>query len=163
MTAPEATNEWDIPYTYGFRDDELIAAIRSSSTCVFIRNRSDGHPVGAVVGFRVIGDEIYTITNVLRAGYRSVRRDPRVCVVFDNPGHGAITIIGRAEIVEDMEFIRNAYRQGAAEHYLVKQGRLTTEQYLEMALTQNRRLLHIVQEKVFSLDLSKLPMVSDIE
>jgi general stress protein 26 len=160
--APIRHTEWDTPYTYGYSAEELLAAIAASPSCVFIRTRKDGHPIGAVVGFRVVDGEIYTITNTFRDGYRAVLRDPRVSVVFDNPGVGGITVIGRAEVVDDRDFIERAYRQGAENHYLVTSGRQTVAQYLQMAVTPNRRLLHIVREKVLSLDLRKLPMQSEL-
>jgi general stress protein 26 len=154
--------EWDTPYTYGYGPEEVLDAIAASPSCIFVRLRKDGHPIGAVVGFRVVDGEIYTITNTFRDGYRAVLRDPRVCVTFDNPGIGGITVIGRAEPVEDMDFIRRAYRQGAEQHYFVTSGRQTVEQYLRMAVTPNRRLLHIIPEKILSLDLKKLPMESEL-
>jgi general stress protein 26 len=160
--APIRHTEWDTPYTYGYNEEELLAAVAASPSCVFIRNRKDGHPIGAVVGFRVVDGEIYTITNTFRDGYRAVLRDPRVCVVFDNPGVGGITVIGRAEVVDDPDFIERAYRQGAENHYFVTSGRQTVEQYIRMAVTPNRRLLHIVREKVLSLDLLRLPMESEL-
>jgi hypothetical protein len=110
-----------------------------------------------VVGHNVLDGEIYTITNLYRAAYKNVLRDARVCAVFDKPGVASVTVIGRGEIVDDPDTLERFYRKHALGHYMVTSGRVTEDQYLELAFTPNRRLVHIVPEKIFSQDLRKLP------
>jgi general stress protein 26 len=136
---------------------EVLDVIEKAATCVFIRLRGDGHPIGAVVGHNVMDGEIYTITNLLRAAYRNVQQDDRVCAVFDIPGTASVTVIGRGEIVSDPDTLQRFYSKHAEGHYMVKSGRVTEEGYLALAFTPNRRLVHIVPEKIFSTDLRTLP------
>jgi general stress protein 26 len=137
--------------------DEILDVVQRAKTCVFVRLRRDGHPVGAVVGHNVLDGEIYTITNVLRAAYRSVLRDSRVCAVFDVPGEASVTVVGRGEVVEDPDVLGRFYHKHARGHYMVTSGRVTEDQYLELAFTPQRRLVHIIPETVFSTDLRALP------
>lgn len=156
-SAPAAPRTgWDSLEGFAFDADRILDFIASAPTCVFIRLRADGHPVGTVVGHRVIDGQIYTSTNVFRAAYKSILRDPRCSAVFDNPGQGMVTVIGRAEIVDDPEFIRRSYRGRGERHYLVTSGRMTAEEYERNACTPNRRLIHVIPEKFISHDMSKL-------
>jgi hypothetical protein len=152
-TAPNAWDRAEHPVD----PDEVLDVIQRATTCVFIRLRQDGHPVGAVVGHNVLDGQIYTITNVLRAAYRAVQRDDRVCAVFDLPAVASVTVIGRGEIVDDRDILERFYRKHAQGHYMVTSGRTTEDEYLRLAFTPNRRLVHLTPEKIFSSDLRKLP------
>lgn len=150
--------EWDTPYGYGFDKDEVLEFINACPTCVIVRTRRDGHPVGYVVGHGVVDGEIYTITNTFRATHRELLRDPRCSAVFDTHTVGSVTVIGRAEIVDsDQAILRRISLEKSASHPIVTQGMMTLEKFVEMALTPNRRLVHIIPEKFSSLDLRKLP------
>ena len=150
--------EWDTPYGYGFPDDEVLEFIRTCPTCVIVRTRKDGHPVGYVVGHGVIDGEIYTITNTFRATHRELLRDPRCSAVFDNHKIGSVTVIGRAEIVdEDQAILRRIQEDKLERTPLVSEGMMSREKFLELAVTANRRLVHIIPEKFSSLDLRRLP------
>ena len=83
----------DTPYGHDFDESELLAFIDAAPTCVIIRNRRDGHPVGYVVGHHVMDGRIYTMSNAFRATYRALQRDPRCCAVFDNHSIGSVTVI----------------------------------------------------------------------
>jgi hypothetical protein len=157
VTEPAPASPWDKPDAHTVDDDKLLETIETSPTCVFIRLRRDGHPVGAVVGHNVLDGEIYTITNVFRIAYKNVQRDDRVCAVFDNPGVTSVTVIGRGELIDDPETLTRFYRKHAQGHYMVTSGRTTEDEYLRLAFTPNRRLVHIIPERIFSQDLRKLP------
>ena len=156
IDSPAARTGWDSLDGFAFDPDRILDFIASAPTCVFIRLRADGHPIGTVVGHRVIDGQIYTSTNVNRAAYKAILRDPRCCAVFDSAGQGMVSVIGRAEIVDDPEFIRRSYRGRGERHYLVTSGRMTAEEYERNACTPNRRLVHIVPEKFISHDMAKL-------
>lgn len=150
--------EWDTPYGYGFPDDEILEFINSCPTCVIVRNRKDGHPIGHVVGHGVVDGEIYTVTNTFRATHQALLRDPRCSAVFDTAEIGTVTVIGRAEIVDDDQAIlRRISLEKSATHPLVTSGSISLEKFVELAVTSNRRLVHVIPEKFISLDLRRLP------
>ena len=53
---------WDSLEGFAFDADQILEFIAGAPTCVFIRLRRDGHPIGTVVGHRVIDGQIYTST-----------------------------------------------------------------------------------------------------
>lgn len=153
----EPSSSWDKPGDrVAVDDDEVLQIIERASTCVFVRSRRDGHPMGVVVGFGVLDGEVYTVTNVHRAAYRSLLRDPRCSAVFDVPGVASVTLVGRGEIVDDRATL-DAFYASRPTSSMVTSGRLTQEQWLRLAYTENRRLVRIIPEKVISADLRKLP------
>ena len=143
---------WDNRSRDEMSHDEMLEIIDNAHTTVFIRLRGDGHPVGAVVGSGVIDGEIYTVTNLFRAAYKNVQRDARCCAVFDIPDVASVTVIGRAEIVDDPQLIGRLFRMRAPRSALVSKGELTVDGFLALANTPNRRLFRIVPERFFSSD-----------
>jgi Pyridoxamine 5'-phosphate oxidase len=157
MTELVKQTEWDTPYGYDFDDEELLDFIDAAPTCVIVRNRPNGHPVGYVVGHHVMDGQIYTMSNAFRATYRALQADPRCTAVFDNHTIGSVTVIGRAELIDDQALIGRYFDEKFGKHPLVLQGTMSAEKFKEMAFTPNRRLVHIIPEKISSLDLRKLP------
>jgi hypothetical protein len=153
---PTEYSAWDTIRGMQLAPDEVMGFIAAAPTCVFIRLRKDGHPVGAVVGHRVIDGEIYTSTNTFRAAHAAILRDPRCTVVFDNPGLGVVTVIGRGEIVDDPAFIKESYEHRSPNHWLVTSGRMSAKDYVAMGATPNRRMIHVHPEKFLTHDLRKL-------
>jgi hypothetical protein len=135
---------------------QMLDIIDEAHTCVFVRHTKDGRPVGFVVGGAAVDGEIYTVTNVLRLAIPAIEADPRCSVVFDVPGVGSVTIIGRAEVVEDHDVIRKWFEYMSAKASLVKAGRFTPDEWMERAYTPNRRLFHIIPEKWVGSDLLAL-------
>ena len=93
--ANEATNPYELS------GDEIRALIDEANGCVVSWNRRDGHPAAAYVGHVVLGGEIYVTSREGRCKNVALRRDPRTAVVFEIPGRGGVTIIGRAEFSDD--------------------------------------------------------------
>jgi general stress protein 26 len=153
---PTSGNAWDRPRFDTMSREQMLEVIESAPTCVFIRLRSDGHPIGAVVGHNVLDGEIYTITNVHRAAYQNVLRDSRCCAVFDVPEVASVTVVGRGEIVSDKDILDRFYDKHSRNHYMVRSERQTREEFLAFAYTENRRLVHILPEKMFGTDLRTL-------
>ncbi|MBV9659646.1 MAG: pyridoxamine 5'-phosphate oxidase family protein [Acidimicrobiales bacterium] len=145
-------SSWDNRPRDEMSHEAMLEVIDGATTCVFIRLRGDGHPIGAVVGGGVIDGEIYTLTNLFRAAYRNVQHDDRCSAVFDQPQVASVTVIGRAEIVDDPAVLERFFRSRAPKSWLVTSGKLTEEEFLELAWTPNRRLFHIIPEKFFSSD-----------
>lgn len=136
--------------------EQMFNIIDEAHTCVFVRHTKDGRPVGFVVGGAAVDGEIYTVTNVLRLAIPAIKADPRCSVVFDVPGVGSVTIIGRAEVVEDHDVIRKWFEYMSTKASLVKAGSFTPEEWMERAYTPNRRLFHIIPEQWIGSDLLAL-------
>ena len=136
--------------------EQMMNIIDEAHTCVFVRHTKDGRPVGFVVGGAAVDGEIYTVTNLLRLAIPAVEADPRCSVVFDIPGVGSVTIIGRAEVVEDDDVIRGWFESMSTKASMVKSGAFTPEQWMERAYTPNRRLFHIIPEQWVGSDLLAL-------
>ena len=140
--------------------DDILPFIESceDKTCVLIRTRKDGHPIGAVVGYGVQDGEIYLVTDLYRAAHSALRRDPRCSAVFDDPQRGSVTVIARAELIDDLDFIRQFFwDRSALSAQLRTGGQMTAEEFFNMSFTPNRRLIHIIPEKYITIDLTKLP------
>ncbi len=154
----QAAQGWDNLAGTEFLPDEILPFIQSCKTCVLVRTRKDGHPVGAVVGFDVRDGEIYLITDVYRAAHSALRRDPRCSAVFDDPARGSVTVIGRGDLVDNQDFLRQFFWDRAAwSAELRTGGRMTAEEFFEMSFTPNRRLIHITPEKYITINLERLP------
>jgi hypothetical protein len=154
------------PYDNRPRDrmshDEMMSLIERAVTTVFVRLRKDGHPVGAVVASRVMDGEVYTCTNLFRAAYWNILNDDRCSVVFNHPD-ASVTIIGRAEIVDDPDMVERFFQRPQARNTPVHGGKVSNEQFLEWATSPNRRLFHIVPEKFFSTDMRALSSPEEVD
>ena len=148
--------KWDNRARDAMPIEDIHHIITNNETCVFTRLRGDGHPVSAVVGGGLMDGEIYTSTNLFRAAYKNVQRDDRVSVVFDIPDRGSVTVIGRADIVEDMAMVKRFFELVGPRAWMVRAGKLSLDQYMAMAFTPNRRLFHITVEKFLTSDMRTL-------
>jgi pyridoxamine 5'-phosphate oxidase-like protein len=157
MSELEKNTSWDSLDGFSVDKEEMLDFIDAAHTCVFIRNRRDGHPVGFVVGHHVMDGEIYVMTNTFRSTYRALLRDTRCSAVFDNHMIGTITVIGQAELVDDQTLIERYYDEMSVRNEMVVQGDISAEEFKRMAYTPNRRAVRVVPEKFISLDLRKLP------
>lgn len=81
--------------------DEIAALIKDANGCVVTWTRRDGHPAAAYVTHVVIDSEIYVTSRERRSKNVALRRDPRTAVVFEIPGRGGVTVLGRAEFSEE--------------------------------------------------------------
>ena len=106
---------------------------------------------------------IYTATNLYRAAYWNIERDPRCSVVFDNHPVASVTVIGRGEIIDDPVMVERFFAVDVENNPLVRQGRVTVEQFAEWAESSNRRLFHIVPERFFSSDMRTLASKQELE
>ena len=157
MPEPVLSSKWDEPDAAALSvdDDRILEVIETADSCVLIRLRKDGHPVGAVVSHDVLDGEIYAVTNVFRAAHNALLRDPRCSAVFDKPNIASVTVIGRGEIVDDPGVLERFYGKYAKRRHFVTSGEFTEEEWLARAFTSNRRLVRVVPEKILSLDLAK--------
>jgi hypothetical protein len=154
---------WDNSSTgqYGFDPDAVEEFIASSTHCFMARLRRDGQPVGVYNACSHQDGETYVITNVFRQAYAAIKRDPRITVVFAKHDIGEVTIIGRGEIIDDYDLVHAFFVRRAHQNARVASGEWTVEQFMKMACSKNRRLIRVVREKVFSLEMAKLPWSDD--
>jgi len=136
--------------------EQMMVVVANATTTVFTRLRRDGHPVSAVVGSEVMDGEIYTCSNVFRIAYRNVVRDPRCCVAFDIPYVASVSVIGRAEIIDDLAMVRRFFDAHAPKAPLVVNDGLNVEDYIAVSFTPNRRLFRIIPETMFGSDMRTL-------
>ena len=108
--------------------EAIAALIDDANGCVVTWTRRDGHPAAAYVTHVVVDGEIYITSRERRAKNAALRRDPRTAVVFEIPGRGGVTILGRAEFSEDPALRRRimnamadrAKHQGAARETFIR-------------------------------------------
>ncbi len=81
--------------------DETAGLINDAHGCVVTWARRDGHPAAAYVTHVVVDGEVYITSREGRAKNVALRRDPRTAVVFEVPGRGGVTVLGRAEFSDD--------------------------------------------------------------
>jgi hypothetical protein len=86
---------------YELTRDEIAAVVRDANGCVITWTTRDGHPGAAQVGHVVVDGQIYVSSREGRSKNVALRRDPRTAVVFEVPGRGGVTIIGRVEFIDD--------------------------------------------------------------
>jgi hypothetical protein len=149
---------WDNRSRKEMSREAMFDIIQNADTCVFTHLRTDGHPVSAVVGGTAIDGEIYTLTSVLRLAHRRILNDPRCSVVFDISPIGSVTIIGRAEVIDDPEVMRKFFDALSPTRKMVKAGEISVENFTRLANTPNRRLFHVIPEQWFATDLRTVDM-----
>lgn len=81
--------------------DETAGLINDAHGCVVTWTRRDGHPAAAYVTHVLVDGEVYITSREGRAKNVALRRDPRTAVVFEVPGRGGVTVLGRAEFSDD--------------------------------------------------------------
>lgn len=119
---PQETNPFELTR------DEITALINDANGCVVTWTRRDGHPAAAYVTHVVIDGEVYVTSRERRAKNVALRRDPRTAVVFEIPGRGGVTVLGRAEFSDDSALRRRvmnamadrAKYQGAARETFIR-------------------------------------------
>jgi hypothetical protein len=149
---------WDNRRRDQMSREDIFDIITHADTCVFTHLRSDGQPISAVVGGTAIDGEIYTLTSVLRLAHNRITRDPRCSVVFDIAPVGSVTVIGRAEIVDDPETMQRFFDALSPTRKMVERGDITADDFTRLAYTPNRRLFHIIPDKFVTTDLRTLDM-----
>jgi Pyridoxamine 5'-phosphate oxidase len=86
---------------YELTRDEIAALVRDAHGCVLTWTRRDGHPAAAYVTHVTVDGDIYVTSREGRSKNVALRRDSRTAVVFEIPGRGGVTILGRAEFCDD--------------------------------------------------------------
>lgn len=156
MDEPTELGPLDRRSFHQMTDEQMMEIVVDATTAVFTRLRRDGHPVSAVVSHEVIDGVIYTCSNVFRVAYRNIVRDPRCCVAFDIPYVASVSVIGHAEIIDDLAMVRRFFDAHAPKAPLVVNDGLSIEEYIAVSFTPNRRLFRIVPERMFGSNMRTL-------
>ncbi|HVX20558.1 MAG TPA: pyridoxamine 5'-phosphate oxidase family protein [Acidimicrobiales bacterium] len=138
--------------------ETMFEIIENADTCVFTHLRKDGAPVSAVVGGTAVDGEVYTLTSVLRLAYTRIQHDPRCSVIFDIAPIGSVTIMGRAEVVDDPVIMDKFFEALSPTRKMVRAGHISADDFTRLANTPNRRLFHVIPERWFATDLRTLDM-----
>ena len=139
--ANEATNPYELS------GDEITSLIDEANGCVVSWNRRDGHPAAAYVGHVVLDGAIYVTSREGRSKNVALRRDPRTAVVFEIPGRGGVTIIGRVEFSDDPA-LRRRVMEGIADRARLKAE--ARETFIRNLDSPGRVVLRIVPERYAS-------------
>ncbi len=99
--------------------EEILAFLRSSKTITIVSNGKDGHPHPMPMWFVVDDDLTVRMTTFRRSQkVRNVQRDPRVSLMVESGKEyqelKGVVIYGNAEIIEDMDVIRDTLMRGSA-------------------------------------------------
>jgi hypothetical protein len=132
---------------YELNRDEIDALIREANGCVVSWTRRDGHPAAAYVTHVMVDGEIYVTSREGRGKNIALRRDPRTAVVFEIPGRGGVTIIGRAEFSGDPD-VRVRVMNGMADR--AKLEGTARETFIRNLDSPERVVIRIVAEKYSS-------------
>jgi len=156
----EEPTDWDTAplkqEQFGFDAAAVEDFLATSSHCFWARLAKDGRPIGTYGGCAYHDGELYLVSNVFRKAYAAIKRDPRITVVLSKHDIGQVTIIGRAEPIDDYEMVRRFFLRYAPKNSIVKSGQWTVDEFMAIACTRNRRLIRVVRDRVLSLDMSKL-------
>jgi hypothetical protein len=134
-------------------EEETAEVIRLAGGGTVIWSRRDGHPTGAYVQTVVVDGQIYTTSTNDRGKNKAWRRDPRTAWVFDAPGKGGVTVIGRVKFEEDPAFKMRVYN-AMADAVNLKDG--PREVFIAHINTSGREVMRLIPEKYVTLHTGKV-------
>jgi hypothetical protein len=134
-------------------DEEIWQVIRGAGGGTVIWARRDGHPTGAYVQIVVMDGQIYTTSTDDRGKNKAWRRDPRTAWVFDVPGKGGVTAIGRVVFEEDPAVKMRVYNTMAD---AVKLKGEVRERFIGHINTRGREVMRLVVDKYVTLHTGKV-------
>jgi hypothetical protein len=134
-------------------DDETWQVIREAGGGTVIWARRDGHPTGAYVQIVVMDGQIYTTSTDDRGKNKAWRRDPRTAWVFDVPGKGGVTAIGRVVFEEDPALKMRVYNTMADAVNMKGEAR---ERFIGHINTRGREVMRLAVEKFVTLHTGKV-------
>jgi PPOX class probable F420-dependent enzyme len=112
--------------------------------------RADGHPHAVPVCFVLDGDDVLFLTNAGTVKGRNMARDPRACLVVDDPAppYAFVRVDGAVTTTTDADAIRPAAR-AIAERYEMGEG---ADGFVEYALHGLGTLVRLTPTSVAALD-----------
>ena len=133
--------------------DETAQIIKEAGGGTVTWARRDGHPVGAYVQIVVMDGKIYNTSTDDRGKNKAWRRDPRTTWVFDVPGKGGVTAIGKVVFEEDPALKMRVYNTMADAVQLKGEAR---ERFIAHINTRGREVMRLVPEKYVTLNTAKV-------
>ncbi len=134
-------------------EEQTMQVIKEAGGGTVTWLRRDGHPAGAYVQIVVVDGQIYTTSTNDRGKNKAWRRDPRTAWVFDVPGKGGVTVIGKVEFVEDAASKMRVFNAMADAVHLTGANR---ERFIGHINTRGREVMRLVPEKYITLDTAKV-------
>jgi|SRR5215469_7836584 len=138
---------------FGMTEEETTQVIKEAGGGTVTWLRRDGHPTGAYVAIEMIDGQIYTTSTNDRGKNKAWRRDPRTAFVFDVPGKGGVTAIGRIVFEEDPAVKMRLYNTMADRVNLKGRRR---ESFIGHMNTSGREVVRLVVDKYVTLHTGKV-------
>jgi hypothetical protein len=139
--------------SFALTEDETAQVIKEAFGGTVTWLRRDGHPTGAWVQTIVLDGHVYTTSTKDRGKNKAWRRDPRTAWVFDVPGKGGVTVIGRVQFEEAPALKQRVYNAMADAVHLEGAKR---EQFLAHIATPGREVMRLIPEKYVTQNTAKV-------
>jgi hypothetical protein len=135
-------------------DEETGQVIKEAGGGTVTWSRRDGHPTGAYVVIVVVDGQIYTTSTDDRGRNKAWRRDPRTAWIFDVPGKGGVTAIGKVVFEEDPVVKMRIYN--AMADAAVRMMGANRERFFAYLNTGGREVMRLVPEKYVTAHTGKV-------
>ena len=134
--------------------------LRNGKVLYLTHLTKEGWPMVTPMFYCMLGDDLYTTTVKGRIKEIAYRRDNRMSASLSREDislttEQALTIKGRAEIVEDDAIVRRAV-QGYVDKYWGGFSKQEQERYFNTLYTKDRVAIRLVAEKIISWDVGKM-------
>ena len=134
--------------------------LRNGKVLYLTHLTKEGWPMVTPMFYCMLGDDLYTTTVKGRIKEIAYRRDNRMSASLSREDislttEQALTIKGRAEIVEDDAIVRRAV-QGYVDKYWSGFSKQEQDRYFNTLYTKDRVAIRLVAEKIISWDVGKM-------
>ncbi len=138
---------------FALTEAETAQVIKEAGGGTVIWARRDGHPTGAYVQTVVVDGQVYTTSTNDRGKNKAWRRDPRTAWVYDVPGKGGVTVIGKVQFIEDPALKMRVFNAMADAVNLKGDAR---ERFIGHINTRGREVMKMIPEKYVTLHTGKV-------
>ena len=138
---------------FALTEAETAQVIKEAGGGTVIWARRDGHPTGAYVQTVVVDGQLYTTSTDDRGKNKAWRRDPRTAWVFDVPGKGGVTVIGKVQFIEAPDLKMRVFNAMADAVNLKGD---TRERFIAHINTRGREVMKMIPEKYVTLHTGKV-------
>ena len=134
-------------------EEETADVIKQAGGGTVTWLRRDGHPAAAYVQTVVVDGQLYTTSTDDRGKNKAWRRDPRTAWVFDVPGKGGVTVLGRVQFESDPALKMRVYNAMADAVNLKGAPR---EKFIDHINTSGREVMRMIADKYVTLHTGKV-------
>jgi hypothetical protein len=153
MSAMAAEEPMENLKLFALTEAETAQVIKEAGGGTVIWARRDGHPTGAYVQTVVVDGQIYTTSTDDRGKNKAWRRDPRTAWVYDVPGKGGVTVIGKVQFIEDPALKMRVFNAMADAVNLTGD---TRKRFIDHINTRGREVMKMIPEKYVTLHTGKV-------